>query len=146
MHHVIHPQPLRLLLTTTCMWLQNCTASQLLKLAVLAATSLAFNFSVETCTDALPFLVFQPNGYLSNLIVRPTLTIFTAMIVRMRYELASTCQTYRYIQTYIQKYSDFLISVGLAQARPNQAFDFSVDQIFLCYYNICRCCWSKIIL
>ena len=57
---------------------------------------------------------------------RPTLTIFTAMIMRMRYDLASTCLTYRYIQTYIHtyihKYSDFLvvlISVGLAQARPN---------------------------
>ena len=61
-----------------------------------------------------------------ELVARPTLTIFTAMIMRMRYELASTCLTYRYIQTYIHtyihKYSDFLvvlISVGLAQARPN---------------------------
>ena len=45
---------------------------------------------------------------------------------RMRYELASTCLTYRYIHTnihtYIHKYSDFLvvlISVGLTQAHPN---------------------------
>ena len=57
--------------------------------------------------------------------MRPTLTIFTAIIMRKCYELASTCLTYRYIQTYIHtyihKYSDFLvvlISVGLAQAHP----------------------------
>ena len=54
------------------------------------------------------------------------LTIFTAIIMRMRYELVSTWTTYRYmytyIHTYIHKYSGFLvvlISVGLAQARPN---------------------------
>ena len=40
----------------------------------------------------------------------------------MRYELANTLTTYRYIHTYIHRYSGFLIvliSVGLAQARPN---------------------------
>ena len=45
--------------------------------------------------------------------------------LRMRCELASTCLTYRYIHTYIHKYSDFLvvlISVGLAQARPNNQY------------------------
>ena len=59
-------------------------------------------------------------------LVRPTLMIFTTMIMRMHYELASTCLMYRYIHTnihtYKNKYSDFLIapiSVGLAQARPN---------------------------
>ena len=42
--------------------------------------------------------------------------------LRMRCRLVSTCLMYRYIQTYIHKYSGFLvvlISVGLAQARPN---------------------------
>ena len=56
--------------------------------------------------------------------MRPRLTIFTAIIMCMRYELASMCLTYRDIHTYIQKYSSFLIvliSVGLAQARPNYA-------------------------
>ena len=48
--------------------------------------------------------------------------IFTTTIMHMHYELASTCLMYRYIHTYKNKYSDFLvalISVGLAQARPN---------------------------
>ena len=67
----------------------------------------------------------------------PTLTIFTAMIMRMHYELASTCLMYRYIQTYIHEYSDFLvvlISVGLAQARPNYPR--------LIRYKLIRQCWE----
>ena len=55
-------------------------------------------------------------------LAQPTLMIFTTTIMRMHYELASTCLMYRYIHTYKNKYSDFLvalISVGLAQARPN---------------------------
>ena len=42
--------------------------------------------------------------------------------LRMHCELVGTCLTYRYIQTYIHKYSGFLgvlLSVGLAQARPS---------------------------
>ena len=61
--------------------------------------------------------------YLDLKRVRPMLTIFTAIIMRMHYELVSACLTYRYIHTYIHKYSNFLvvlISVGLTQARPNQ--------------------------
>ena len=58
--------------------------------------------------------------------------IFTAIIMRMRYELVSTCLTYRYIHTYIHKYSSFLvvlISVGLAQARPNHMYNTSSSWI-----------------
>ena len=55
--------------------------------------------------------------------MRPTLTIFKAMICAcMCCELASTCLMYRYIHTNIHKDNGFLvvlISVGLAQARPN---------------------------
>ena len=66
---------------------------------------------------------------------RPTLTIFTAMIMRMRYELASTCLTYRYIQTYKHTVQlVVLISVGLAQARPNYPR--------LIRYKLIRQCWE----
>ena len=61
-------------------------------------------------------------GELHLELAHPTLMIFTAMIMRVHYELASMCLMYRYIHTNIHKYSDFLvvlISVGLAQARPN---------------------------
>ena len=55
----------------------------------------------------------------------PTLTIFTTMIMCMRYELVNMWTTYCYIHTnihtYIHKYSDFLISVGVAQAHPNNS-------------------------
>ena len=66
-------------------------------------------------------------GELHLELARPTLTIFTAMIMRIRYELANTWMTYRCIHTYKHtylKYSNFLvvlISVGLAQAHPNKA-------------------------
>ena len=86
--------------------------------------------------------------------MRPTLTIFTAIIMRMRYELASTCLTYRDIHTYIHKYSDFLvvlISVGLARARSGSP-QLILSCLVVCSYvfpggedhrppasHICRC-------
>ncbi|MCG8622178.1 MAG: hypothetical protein MJE68_09320, partial [Proteobacteria bacterium] len=54
------------------------------------------------------------------------LTVFTAMIMRMCYELANMWPTYRYIHTNVHKYSDFLvvlISVELAQACPNYMYE-----------------------
>ena len=70
--------------------------------------------------------------------------IFTVMIMCMRYELASTCLTYRYIHTYIHKYSSFLvvlISVGLAQARPNYSM-----YMYVVWYMYIACCVYYIIV
>ena len=54
--------------------------------------------------------------------------------MRMRCKHVDDVLLHTYIHTYIHKYSDFLvamISVGLAQARPNY---FSAEAV-MCMYN-----------